>query len=139
MQIKTMLQKVLVVNDNELLLMIANRVIGLAKFAKETITATDGKKALEIFDVLINNNNTKDAPEFIFLDLNMPGMNGWEFLEIFSTNYAEKFPNIKLAILSASVETKDILLLSKYPIIVEYISTPLSIELLESLAQKHLS
>ena len=106
-----MLQKVLVVNDNELLLMIATKVIGLAKFAKETITATDGKKALEIFDDLLENNNTQAAPEFIFLDLNMPVMNGWEFLEIFSNNYAEKFPNLKLAILSASVEMKDILLL----------------------------
>jgi len=51
-----MLQKVLVVNDNELLLMIATKVIGLAKFAKETITATDGKKALEIFEKAIASN-----------------------------------------------------------------------------------
>jgi CheY-like chemotaxis protein len=134
-----MLQKVLVVNDNELLLMIATKVIGLAKFAKETITATDGKKALEIFDDLLENNNTQAAPEFIFLDLNMPVMNGWEFLEIFSNNYAEKFPNLKLAILSASVEMKDILLLEKYRIVIECISTPLSIEILESLKQKYLS
>jgi CheY-like chemotaxis protein len=134
-----MLQKVLVVNDNELLLMIATKVIGLAKFAKETITATDGKKALEIFDDLLENNNTQAAPEFIFLDLNMPVMNGWEFLEIFSNNYAEKFPNLKLAILSASVEMKDILLLDKYRIVIECISTPLSIEILESLKQKYLS
>jgi len=69
----------------------------------------------------------------------MPVMNGWEFLEIFSNNYAEKFPNLKLAILSASVEMKDILLLEKYRIVIECISTPLSIEILESLKQKYLS
>jgi CheY-like chemotaxis protein len=132
-----MLQKVLVVNDNELLLMIVTKVISLAKFAYETITATDGEAALKIFDDLINNNNTATAPAFIFLDLNMPGMNGWEFLEIFSTNYAKIFPNIKVAILSASVEMKDMLLLVKYPIIIEYISTPLSIELLESIELKY--
>jgi CheY-like chemotaxis protein len=132
-----MLQKELVVNDNELLLMIATKVISLAKFANETITATDGETALEIFDQLIDNNNTANAPAFIFLDLNMPGMNGWEFLEIFSTNYAKNFPNIKVAILSASVDMKDMLLLVKYPIVIEYICTPLSIELLESIEQKY--
>jgi CheY-like chemotaxis protein len=132
-----MLQKVLVVNDNELLLMIATKVISLAKFAKETITATDGETALEIFDQLIDNNNTAAAPAFIFLDLNMPGMNGWEFLEIFSTNYTKFFPNIKVAILSASVDMKDMLMLVKYPIVIEYISTPLSTELLESIEQKY--
>ena len=67
----------------------------------------------------------------------MPGMNGWEFLEIFSTNYTKIFPNIKVAILSASVDMKDMLMLVKYPIVIEYISTPLSTELLESIEQKY--
>ncbi len=38
-----MLQKVMVVNDNELLLMIAEKMINICHFAKETITATDGR------------------------------------------------------------------------------------------------
>ncbi|MEI6586475.1 MAG: response regulator [Sediminibacterium sp.] len=134
-----MLQKVLVVNDNELLLMVASKVISLAKFANQTITATDGEKALEIFNDLIDNNNIAAAPALILLDLNMPGMNGWDFLEIFSSNYAINFPNTKVAILSGSVEMKDMLLLVKYPIIIEYISSPISIELLEVLEQKYYS
>jgi len=48
-----MLNKVLVVNDNELLLMIAKKMISISNFANETITATDGLEALDYFDDLL--------------------------------------------------------------------------------------
>jgi CheY-like chemotaxis protein len=133
-----MLQKVMVVNDNELLLMIAEKMIGICGFAKDTVTATDGQIALEHFDELLNNAETKDleAPEFIFLDLHMPSMDGWEFLEIFVQQYSMHFPNIRIAILSASADMTDMLLLVKYPIVIDFISTAIDDQVLARLASK---
>ena len=134
-----MLQKALVVNDNEILLMIAGRVINLAHFAQETVSVTDGLQALSLFDALIENNEMEQAPEFIFLDLHMPVMDGWEFLEAFTNNYADKFPKIKIAILSASVEMADMLLLDKYPIVIDFVATPITEAALISIERKYAS
>jgi CheY-like chemotaxis protein len=134
-----MLQKVLVVNDNELLLMIAKKMIGISHFAKETITATDGLEALEYFDDLLQNeaDPSSMAPEFMFLDLHMPNMNGWEFLKLFTEKYTVHFPDLRIAILSASVEMKEILMLVKYPIVVDFVSTPINEEVLNNIKNKY--
>jgi len=91
-----MLQKVMVVNDNELLLMIAKKMISISQFAQETITAADGLQALDYFDTLLEQEGRKihEQPEFLFLDLHMPGMDGWEFLEVFTQN-TKIFPQFK--------------------------------------------
>ena len=133
-----MLNKVLVVNDNELLLMIAKKMISISTFANETITATDGLEALDYFDDLLQNETdpSSKAPEFMFLDLHMPNMNGWEFLKVFTEKYSTHFPNLKVAILSASVEMEEILLLVKYPIVVDFVATPINEEVLNSVKTK---
>ncbi len=119
--------------------MIAKKMISISHFAKETITATDGLEALEVFDDLLENETdpSSKAPEFMFLDLHMPNMNGWEFLKVFTEKYSIHFPNLKVAILSASVEMEEILTLLKYPIVVDFVATPISEEVLESVKHKY--
>jgi CheY-like chemotaxis protein len=60
-------------------------------------------------------------PNYLFLDLNMPGMTGWDFLDIFKPD------NIKpeVYILSSSVDERDITKASSYSIVKEYLSKPL--------------
>lgn len=133
-----MLKKVLVVNDNELLLMIAKKMIEISNFAEKTITATDGLQAIAYFDDLLKNESDPagKGPEFMFLDLHMPSMDGWEFLELFTQKYRSYFPNLRIAILSASVDMQEMLMLVKYPIVVDFISTPINEEVLESVKAK---
>lgn len=134
-----MLNKTMIVNDNELLIMIAEIVISSANFAQETIKANDGLEALQYFDDLINHGSDPNckAPEFLFLDLHMPVMDGWEFLEVFSEKYSRYFPDLKIAIMSASVEMKEKQMLRKYPMVVEIIDTPINEELLNNIKTKH--
>lgn len=127
-----MLNKTMIVNDNELLLMIAEMMVKSANFARETIKANDGLEAIQYFDELINQESDPNsaAPEFLFLDLHMPNMDGWEFLEVFSEKYSRYFPNLKIAIMSASVEMKEKQMLRKYPMVVDIIDTPINEEVL---------
>jgi CheY-like chemotaxis protein len=134
-----MLHKVLVVNDNELLLLIAKKMIALSNFAEETITATNGLEAIEYFENLLQNEKdaSKNAPEFIFLDLHMPSLDGWGFLELFTEKYATHFPKLKIAILSASVDMQEMLMLVKYPIVIDFVSTPINEEVLNVVKVKY--
>ncbi len=131
----------MVVNDNELLLMIAKKMISISHFAQQTVTASDGLQALDYFDAIIaeQGQHIYDQPEFLFLDLHMPSMDGWEFLEIFTEKYQSYFPNLKIAILSASVDMTDMLMLVKYPIVVDFINTPIDEAVLAGIERKFFS
>jgi len=60
-------------------------------------------------------------PNYLFLDLNMPGMTGWDFLDSFNSELNEA----KIYILSSSVDERDISKASGYSIVKDYFSKPL--------------
>ena len=82
-----MFDLILCVDDDPITLMLSKMVISRSLFAKEIVTAQNGEEALNYFDELrLNNLGTEinSYPRLIFLDLNMPIMGGWEFLDLFS-------------------------------------------------------
>lgn len=60
-------------------------------------------------------------PHYLFLDLNMPEMTGWDFLDKFNPNHEEA----QIYILSSSVDERDISKASQYSIVKDYLSKPL--------------
>ncbi|MCE7056124.1 response regulator [Algoriphagus sp. AGSA1] len=60
-------------------------------------------------------------PHYLFLDLNMPEMNGWDFLDNFNSDKNEA----KIYILSSSVDERDITKASRYSVVKDYLSKPL--------------
>ena len=71
-------KKVMVVDDNEIDLYIAEVVMGTTKFAEKVICMKSGKEALEHLKPLFS--DPEEIPSLIFLDINMPEMTGFEFL-----------------------------------------------------------
>ncbi len=130
-----MIKKVLCVDDDNISLTISQLLLKRTGFAGEVVTAIDGSDALEYF----NNLFTKDpdpigsAPELILLDINMPVMNGWEFLEAYVPQYATTLNHTRIVILSSTIDPEDFAMAKKYPVVVQFISKPLSIENLEEL------
>jgi CheY-like chemotaxis protein len=60
-------------------------------------------------------------PNFLFLDLNMPEMNGWDFLDQFHPEDNDA----QIYILSSSVDQRDITKASQYHVVKDYLSKPL--------------
>ena len=98
----------------------------------------NGKEALEYYHNLLKEPADKQAdyPHLIFLDLNMPVMNGWEFLDEFVNSLLPKFPDTKVVILSSSANPVDKEKAKLYPIIIGYISKPITADLLKMLVKK---
>lgn len=132
-----MIKKVLCVDDDSISLTISQLLLKRTGFAMEVVTAIDGSDALEYFDTLFTEetNPIENAPELILLDINMPVMNGWEFLQAYVPLYTEKLANTKIVILSSTIDPEDFALAKQYPVVVQFISKPLSIENLEELKQ----
>jgi CheY-like chemotaxis protein len=133
-----MLKLVLCIDDDPIALMLLKKTIDKAQFSNKTITSKNGEEALLYLNSLDNLKAKKNQPELIFLDLNMPVMGGWDFLDIYDS---QKHPNInsKIIILSSTTDPKDLEKAKKHPIVVDFLSKPLTIEMLESIKNKHLS
>lgn len=67
-------------------------------------------------------------PDVMLLDLNMPGMDGWEFLEAMTRFDAQLKDRCSLYILTSSLEVTDLSRSASYPIVSGLIQKPLSRE-----------
>lgn len=127
-----MIKTVLCVDDDPITLMLSKMVLNKASFCNELVTAKNGEEAILYFEnLLISDDN---YPKLIFLDLNMPIMNGWEFLDAFiEKELHHTFKEIKVIILSSTVDPNDIEKSKKYPIVIKFLPKPINKEMLESL------
>ena len=128
-----MIKKLLCIDDDETTLMLIKLVVEKAAFAKEVITKSSAQEALEYYRALSDKSVETDYPELIFLDLNMPVMSGWEFLEEFIVKYYPGLNDTKVLILSSSTNPVDKTKAQQYPIILGYIPKPITVDLLKKL------
>ncbi|MFZ0035240.1 MAG: response regulator [Sedimentisphaerales bacterium] len=95
------LKPILLVEDDAVDAMAVGRALKELKVRNEMVHSTNGERALEYL-----RNPSNGRPCVILLDLNMPGMNGVEFLKVLKADYALR--NIPVVMLAASNEEKDI-------------------------------
>lgn len=131
-----MLDKILCVDDDPITLMLCKKVVERVEFAKEIVTAKNGLEAIEYFDNLFKERKTNDSieyPALVLLDLNMPVMDGWEFLESYMLKeYQNIFISTRFIVLSSSIDPYDINKSKTYPVI-GFLSKPITKEMLENL------
>lgn len=97
-------KKVLILDDDELDLYVTKRILNSAPFAEILITTTTVKDAM---DYLRHNTTNGSLPDFIFLDLNMPGQNGLDFLNEFSELSKGHHINCPVALLMSVMNSTD--------------------------------
>lgn len=129
--IQTPIFNVMLVDDNETDNFIHKRIIELSGFSTNIIIKNSGKSALEYLQS--HDAQLEKLPEIIFLDINMPIVDGFVFLfefENFSDQLKEK---CKIVILSSSDSKRDIDRIVDNEYVVHFITKPLSEEALEDL------
>ncbi len=97
------------------------RQMGLAQ---NVITFSNGELARDFF--LENLFSEELLPDLILLDINMPIMDGWGFLDWFSENQNKLPRSIPVFMVSSSIDYRDIEKAKSYPSVVEYLSKPLT-------------
>lgn len=132
-----MVDLILCVDDDPITLMLCKMVVSKSAFANEIVTAQNGEEAINYFDELKLNNLGAEVsryPKLILLDLNMPVMGGWEFLDHFSQgDYMTVFKDTKVIVLSSTIDPKDIAKSRTYPMVLDFLSKPITKEMLEDL------
>lgn len=127
-----MLNKVLCVDDDPITLMLCKKVIERVNYTKEVNTAKNGEDALEYFSEL--KINEIEPPELVLLDLNMPIMNGWELLDKYlELEFNLIFTKTKFIVLSSTIDPSDIEKSKSYPMVIDFISKPITKDILAEL------
>lgn len=134
-----MLDQILCIDDDPITLMLCKKVISKSLFSKDTIALKNGEEAINYFRDL-RDNKEKNAsilkPQLIFLDLNMPVMGGWEFLDYFTKEEFAEFNTIKVIILSSTIDPDDLEKSKTYPMVIDFLPKPISKLMLEYLTNK---
>jgi response regulator of citrate/malate metabolism len=122
---------VLLVDDDEIQNFIHQRIIRKYVSENRIFVATNGQEALKMLHELIENKSNLNRG-IIFLDINMPIMNGFQFLELYQNKFSDLFYNTILYPLSSSDDIKDIIQMNELGI-ESYIVKPLTHEFATSL------
>lgn len=127
------LQKVLLVDDDDIVNSINKVIIKHAKFADEIISETVASRAI---NYLQTQKEGGELPELILLDINMPEMDGWDFIdEYMKLGFEDEGPRIIM--LTSSINPRDENRASLIDEVTDFLSKPLSPELLDKIYDAH--
>ncbi len=93
------------IDDDEIFVYAMKKIINLKQLSRETITFDRVEKALDYFS--INKNEAALLPDVVLLDINLPGEDGWDFIESFEQISAEMIKKPKIYMLSSSANPAD--------------------------------
>ena len=97
------------------------------------------ESAREAIDYLKNKNDHEDAhPDLIFLDINMPGMNGWEFVEEYKKLDKELRSKAVIVMLTTSDNPDDVAKAKTHEVLADFRTKPLTKEMLGEIIAKYL-
>lgn len=131
-----MIDLILCVDDDPVTLMLCKKVISKTEFANEIITAQNGEEALLYFDTLKDKGTNNRPPKLIFLDLNMPVMGGWEFLDHFGKTEYSEFSTTKVFILSSTIDPEDLEKAKTHTMVIDFLSKPITQSMLDYVKTK---
>lgn len=123
---------ILLIDDDLTINYLHNRLIEKSAIAEHIIVAKNGIEGITAF-LELNERLHKTEPVVLFLDLNMPIMNGWEFLEKLSKAQNEITLQYKIFILSSTINPDDKKKAKSHALVSGFLSKPLTKEHLEHL------
>jgi CheY-like chemotaxis protein len=135
MKLKKKLKNVLLIDDSESDNFYHKRKISKLGISDNIKVTYSGEEALEY--LITELKGEFPQPTLIFLDINMPGMNGWEFLERYEALDIAHKGEIVLTMLSNSQDPRDINKTSQYKSLKGYYSKPLQDDYLEAIIHQH--
>jgi CheY-like chemotaxis protein len=120
--------KVLLVDDDKATNFLSGKVLKNLHIAGEIMMAEDGLIACDII-------NKGKCPDIIFLDIRMPRMDGFDFLE--TLRDLDLCDHVKIVMLTTSMRSEDKERALSYPHVIDYREKPLTEEMIQQIVKAH--
>jgi CheY-like chemotaxis protein len=125
-----------IIDDDNIYVNLIKKIVETKKLCDNLIIFNDGKDGIDYFEALLQNFTKDNVPEVILLDINMPIMDGWQFIERF-TKIKNKFnKQIILYVVSSSINSTDIDKAKSLSSVENYLVKPINIDELEAIFRK---
>lgn len=117
------------IDDDQVSNFVCESIIKGERFADEVYSFEWASDALEYLKKT-SETDPDNFPDLIFLDINMPGMDGWAFIQEYRKLPEEITQKCSLFMLSSAVDRKDIICAKSHEEVKDFFSKPLSPEIL---------
>lgn len=132
-------KNIFLIDDDATFVFLTKRIIASTAIATQIKEFGNGQEAIDF--LMDNASDTEIMPDLIFLDLSMPIMDGWEFLEKYVSVEPQIQKKIKLYIVSSSISPHDIERAKYFSAVTDFIIKPLVkdkfIEIVDSLSDNN--
>ena len=125
------IKSVLFIDDDKATNYINQFLAQRSNYFENIIVVSSAKEGLDYLKEASDNKTV--VPEVIFLDINMPAMNGWDFLNSLNKIRTIEKNNLKIYMLTSSSRKKDIDKAKEYPNVKGFLTKPLTNETLDNL------
>lgn len=115
-----------IVDDDQIYVFGLKKLLAINNLCKNILVFENGEKALNYITPIISNGN--ELPDIILLDLNMPVMDGWEFLDEFTKIKPKLNKKIEIYMVSSSINPADMEKAKQYEELTDYLIKPISID-----------
>lgn len=120
--------KILLIDDDDVFNFVHKRIIERIEMGVEVVVMDSCRLAL---DYLSTSNLV--MPDFIFLDINMPEMNGFDFLDAASSLPDEVQSEMRVVFVTSSLNEADVTKAQSYPMVIGFQDKPLNAEVITKL------
>ncbi len=118
-----------IIDDDPIFVFGAKKLMQYANFCTSFMIFHNGKEALTNLKSIISAG--EKLPDIMLLDLNMPIMDGWQFLEEFTKIKTDK--KITIYIITSSVDPADVERAKEYESVTNYLVKPITLDTLKEL------
>ena len=129
-----MIKDIFLIDDDALVNFLNQEIIKDSHPDKKVRSFESATEAIEVIKEMLNTSDSK-LPQLILLDINMPVMDGWEFLDIFDQLPENKTKDCKIIMHTSSIDPRDIEKAKTYKAVVDYMTKPLNLQSLSKIFQ----
>lgn len=121
-----MLDMVMTIDDDSMGQMLSEIIMSDQHFCDSIVKLYDGKMALDYFEAQSKLPvNEQKIPELVLLDINMPILDGWDFLKQYDQHFKGFHKRTKIIVLTSSIDPNIETKAEEHPLIFKYIAKPL--------------
>ena len=114
------------VDDDKIFQLTASRTLKSTQLTDRILQFENGEEALDF--LRSNSKNAESLPDYIFLDINMPYVDGWMFMEDYIGLKSELTKDILIYMVSSSIDPRDMTRAKQNPEIKQYVIKPVTRE-----------